>query len=204
MLLDRELRGLQEFAGRVARATVAPPLPPADAALDFDLDGTAWQLRGELAGLRPEGLVRWRCDDARAVDYLSGWLAHLWLCALRPEGVAAATQWHSRDGVYRLRDVAGARNLLQQLLQLYRRGLQEPLRFYPKSAWRYLADDGSGHLGKAQATWVSTRERPFGESADPAYRLALRGVADPLDADFERCARVVFGPLREHLDEARA
>ena len=35
-------------------------------------------------------------------------------------------------------------------------------------------------------------------------RLALRGCAEPLDEEFARCARAVFGPLRRCLREGRA
>ena len=48
-------------------------------------------------------------------------------------------------------------------------------------------------------------ERPFGEDADAAYRLALRGLADPIDtpvgfAEFRACAHAVFDPLRKCLE----
>jgi exodeoxyribonuclease V gamma subunit len=59
--------------------------------------------------------------------------------------------------------------------------------------------------GRSQAlgAWLSTPEHDFGEAEDPAYRLALRGIDDPLDAAFEAIAGAVFGPLREHLQDAR-
>ena len=44
---------------------------------------------------------------------------------------------------------------------------------------------------------------PHGEDSDPAYALALRGVDDPLDADFHACAVGVFGPLLACLDDPR-
>ena len=53
----------------------------------------------------------------------------------------------------------------------------------------------------AQGAWLSTPERDFGEGADPAYRLALRGVVDPLDADFDALASAVFEPLQEQLPQ---
>ena len=56
---------------------------------------------------------------------------------------------------------------------------------------------------RAAATWWSTRDRPYGEEEDPAYRLALRGVADPLDEAFERNAAAVFAPLLRFIEDAR-
>ena len=43
----------------------------------------------------------------------------------------------------------------------------------------------------------------FGESADPAYRLALRGVQDALDETFFTLADRVFGPLLDALVDPR-
>jgi exodeoxyribonuclease V gamma subunit len=59
--------------------------------------------------------------------------------------------------------------------------------------------------GRSQAlgAWLSTPERAFGEAVDPAYRLALRGIDEPLDAAFETLASAVFSPLREHLQDSR-
>ena len=58
----------------------------------------------------------------------------------------------------RLRTPADPIGLLNQLLALYQRGLQEPLAFFPKSAWAYVDEDDSlcfrdqqlpGRTGKA-------------------------------------------------------
>ena len=88
---------------------------------------------------------------------------------------------------------------LRNLLGLYRQGLCEPLHFYPRSAWQQVLHGRSQALG----AWLSTPERAFGEAVDPAYRLALRGIDEPLDAAFETLASAVFGPLREQLQDSR-
>ncbi len=56
---------------------------------------------------------------------------------------------------------------------------------------------------RARNAWESTRSRPYGEDRDPAYRLALRGIEDPLDAEFVECATTVFAPLLAVLDDVR-
>lgn len=200
-LIDLELETLQDFAARISAAEKTPCVPPCSGTLEFDIDGVPWRLTGAFADLRPEGLVRHRYDDTRARDYLDGWLAHLFLCALRPDQVALATRWISRNGEYRLETCEGAADELRKLLILYRRGLRLPIHFFPKSAWKYVAGEES--LSKASASWRVTRERPFGEERDPAYRLALRGVEDPLDDDFIACAMTVFGPMMACLKDAR-
>jgi exodeoxyribonuclease V gamma subunit len=137
----------------------------------------------------------------RASDYLAGWIEHLLLCATAPNGVELETRWFSRDGRYRLRPCPEARSLLGELLGLYRDGLRAPLHFYPKSAWKYVT--GGHSLSQAAATWQGGRERTYGEEEDPAYRLALRGVVDPLDEAFERNAAMVFAPLLRFIEDPR-
>jgi exodeoxyribonuclease V gamma subunit len=200
-LIDQELASLKEFASSVRQAEATPCLPPYHGRVSVDLDGEAWHLNAAFADLRPSGLIRQRYDDTRATDYLGGWLSHLFLCAARPEGVTLETEWLSRNGRYRLHrcDEAGA--ILGGLLRLYRRGLREPIHFFPKSAWKYICSDNS--LYQAESAWRSTRDRPWGEEEHPAYRLALRGAADPIDADFNTCAETVFGPMRAYLEGPR-
>ncbi len=200
-LLERELQTLVEFAEEVKRATVPACRPPHHASLAFDLHGESWRLSGAFSDLRPTGLVRYRYDDVRAVDYLAGWLSHLFLCATEPKGVALETAWHSRDGRYRLRSCEAPHETLRELVRLYRRGLREPIHFFPRSAWKFIANGES--FSMATSAWRCTRQRPFGEEAHPAYRLALRGRPNPLDAEFEACAKAVFGTMMTCLEDAR-
>lgn len=199
--IEAELALLQDYAARVRADTTDPALPPYRIEVPLEIDGAAWRVHGDYADLRSAGLVRHRYDDTRAVDYLSGWLHHLLLCAGAPAGVAPGTRWHSRDGSYRLDAVADPRAVLAALVRLYARGLQRPLHFFPKSAWAYVTEGMD--LGVAQEKWQVTARRPYAEGADSAYLLALRGVADPLDDEFTECARTLFEPLRACLEDPR-
>ena len=53
----------------------------------------------------------------------------------------------------------------------------------------------------ARNAWQVTPYHPYAEGADPAYMLALRGVDEPLDDEFQRLAHAVFDPLLAHLQE---
>ena len=70
----------------------------------------------------------------------------------------------------------------------------------------YLTDKrGASEFGPPDQRLVELFARHAGiaiENARLHDRLAaLRGVAEPLDAEFEALAAAVIGPLREHLQE---
>ncbi len=197
--LQRELAALQRFSEQLRMAGADASLPPQSARIDFELEGEGWQLHATFAELQPCGLLRWRYGPSRAGDYLEAWLAHLALCAAAPAGVAPRTRWLSADGEFAFAACADAPAQLRELMTLYRRGLCAPLRFFPRTAWMYTLHGRS----KAWSTWQASQEGGFSESDDPAYRLALRGIENPLDAQFEALARAVFTPLLAQLDDAR-
>lgn len=201
-MLREELARLCSFAGVLRPILDEPPLAAVHALFAFPIGNENWQLAGALGDLRPGGLVRYRYDDVRPADYLAAWISHLFLCAAAPDGVRRRTSCYSRDGAFHLSPCPAehARAHLGELLALYRRGLLEPLHFFPKSAWAYVT--AANGAAAARRRWFSTAAAPWGEQDDPAYRLALRGIADPLDEDFASHARTVFGPLRDHLEEA--
>ncbi|MBL8350816.1 MAG: exodeoxyribonuclease V subunit gamma [Burkholderiaceae bacterium] len=199
-----ELPLLRRHAQALDALTAAPPLPPQQRLLEFDIDGEPWQLDIALATLRPDGQLRQRYDDARAGDYLATWIAHAGLCACAPVGVEPQTVWTGRDGAFTFLPCDDATAVLQALLRLYAAGQVEPLYFFPRSAWAWLRPGGS--LAQARQAWTPTRQRPNGEQSDAAHRLALRGMPNPLGDGlprFEAAARAVFEPLLRCLDDPR-
>jgi len=209
--LQQMLATLQPFAARVRAASAAPVLPPHAATLDIDLDGESWPLSASHTDLRPDGLVRWRAAPLQPRDRLEAWLHHLWLNANPPPGGTRPTRWLAQDSTLVLRPLAGhgtesspsagpaaARARLAELLRLYRRGLTEPLPFFPKAAWALV--DGDGSFDAARRVFQPGPQHPHAEGADAAIRLAWRGRSDLLGDDFAAVAQAVFGPLREHGD----
>ena len=203
VLRERELALIIDFGQAIAELTRESPLPPVAGRLEFQLDGERWTLSGALNDLRSSGLVRWRYDDTRPVDYLSGWIDHLFLSALATDSGAPQTLWQSRNGRYRLAPCDAAKAHLAFMIDGFRHGLSAPFHFFPKSGWDYvkaLPDGREAALKAAGKRWMGGRDR-HGEGSVAAYRLALRGVENPLDEAFERAAIAVFQPLVEHLVE---
>jgi exodeoxyribonuclease V gamma subunit len=197
--LDEEMGSLQRFAREVRSATQGPRLPPLAVDLRFVLEGEEWTVAATIADRHEAGLVLHRYDDTRPGDYLAGWLTHVVASAASP--TPTETRWISRNGSFRFTPLSAAPSILESLLLLYRRGLREPIHFFPKSAWAYM--QSGRDLGKAHIVWHPTHGSVPGEKRHEAYRLALRGIDDPLDADFQACAETVFGPSGAHLDDPR-
>jgi exodeoxyribonuclease V gamma subunit len=199
-VLKSEVGILWRFA-KGLRDDRATALVPHAADLVFSIDGEEWRLTGAFDDLHANGLVRHRYDDVRSVDYLAGWINHLFLCASAPASVACTTRWHSRDGIYDLEPYPDAKERLAELMTLYREGLQRPLHFFPRSSWTYVVEGGK--LNEARNKWFSYWRPAFGESQYPPYRIALRGVQDPLDDSFIELANRILAPLYGHVTDPR-
>lgn len=190
--MEREIGKLHRFAQAVHQACAGDVLPPQQCAVELEVDGADWTVEGAFADLRPSGLARWRYDDERAPDVLAGWIQHLLVCAAPPPGVECVTRWVARDGlrIFTPLGPVDARARLADLVACYRDGLRRPVHFFPKASWS-LVQNGDY---KARQAWIGSPD--FGGERDrPAHRLALRGVADPLDGEFEELARRVFDPI---------
>lgn len=205
--LRRELVSLRDFTGRVNAALAESRCPVHTVKLPFTLaphpehetEIETWELRAAFGALRADGHLTWRYDDTRANDALAAWLDHLTLCAAPPPGVECRTRVISRDGEFVLRPLPAtdARAHLEKLLVLYRAGLREPLRFFPKSAWEYacvLAREGNEDKARKEAS-KKWNDGHFPEKNQAAYRLALRGMREDeiLDDVFWENAETVFG-----------
>ncbi|HMQ72854.1 MAG TPA: hypothetical protein PKD25_10080, partial [Rubrivivax sp.] len=111
------------------------------------------------------------------------------------------TRWLALDATLLLRAPAStqcARELLASLLRIYRRGLVEPLPFFPKASWAFV--DGGGSFQAAHKIFEPTRHHAHAEGADAAIRLVWRGRGNKLGDDFALLAAAVFGPLRDHIE----
>lgn len=201
-LLEQEWAGVQAYAAQLRGHLRAPACPPHTVQLRLDLDGERWTLQADFPRPRASGLVHGRYDTPHAGDLLEAWITHLaWLAGGVPEGAEGRTVWCGRGASLAFGPVAEPQARLQELLQLYRRGLTEPLAFFPRTAWALVTQSRS----KAHGAWRGRPGAGTGEREDPSTRLAWRGRPDPLEHDFatvQALAHQVLGPLQAHLEEA--
>lgn len=200
---EHELQAIIRFADGLKPRLAEPKQAALTHQLSLDLDGEPCELSYTLSDLRTEGICRYRYADANCYDYLRAWIEHLALQSLAlasqngSYSFKANSYWHFRDRCLELPPIVDAQEQLISLLKRYRDGLSAPLRFFPKSAWAYISKGRS--LAAASEAWYSSDYNAFGEGDDPAYQLALRGLDDPFDDEFEHHAEAVFGGLHDTL-----
>ncbi|MBK1689652.1 exodeoxyribonuclease V subunit gamma [Rubrivivax gelatinosus] len=194
---DAEFARVSGFAERVREALAEPVLDAQGAEMDFDLGGERWTVAAGFADLRASGLVRWRWGVLRGADLLEAWLHHLVLAAAAPPGVAPRTRWLLSNGELVLHAPEAPREHLAALLRLYRRGLAEPLRLYPRTSLAMVQQGWAAALKR----WTPSERAPYAEGGEEAIRLAWRGrEAEALEGDFEDLAQAVFSPLLAHAE----
>lgn len=211
-LFRRELPAMRAYAAGIPAARPGPPAWSATGRFEVQVQKLRVVLEDTLQGWDESGLVCHRYAPANARDKLETWLKHLFFNAAHVEGpfsAARITRWIGRGPGFVFQPCAEASDLLSRLLTLYASGLSLPLRFVPRTAHAYVTKLDKGReqaLRAAYASWLGSGDAAAswgarGEGDSPAWRIALRNEAQPLDESFERAACLVFEPLLAHLTE---
>lgn len=204
VLAFHELREAAErFRARLGDTAAGGPVSVGLALGEF-------RLTGRLLPRRTGGLLHYRCTKLKAADRLRLWVEHLaWNLASTPESGPRISELVGEDMTLRFLPVAAAERHLRDLLELYWRGLQLPLRFFPRTALAFVEAEQRQIGGKSRAKtppleqarpeWLGNERLQLpGESADAWFRLCFRHEGDPLNDEFQTLARTVFGPLLAH------
>ncbi len=202
------VRDVERFADFVRQNLGDQPM----ATQPMELQLAEFTLTAQLEKLGADRLVAYRLTTRKPKDLLRAWINHLiansasatesFLITVNREREPHAEQLRAME-----RDAALGH--LRQLLEIYWRGLREPLRFFPKSSLAFaettVANNGKDPLSAARKKWHSEPkeyEADFGEppeSTDDYFELAFRNVRDPLDEEFPELALAIFRPPLEAL-----
>jgi len=187
--------------GRMQRR-LAPHVRMPVGELDIDLLLGEFRLTGQFRDLRENGLVRYRPAKVKTADLLGLWIRHLILQVSGPE-----RDWRSihvgRDAVYAVGPVAGARELLADLLAVYLVGQRQPLLLLPRSSMIYVETLNKGKstdeaMAKAAAEYQGGAWAT-GEGEEPYYRLCFRDWPPWAAPEFAALAERCLGPLVANL-----
>ncbi len=192
---------VEDFAAKVQQHTAMEKLAPPD--VDIDID--EFRLMGRIEGIWSGGLLRYRCASIKAKDYLAVWVEHLALNCLAQEGYPAMSLLIGSDYQYRFHPVPDSRKILKKLLQIYWRGMQIPLPFFPKTSLAYaekFLDTGDvlKALYSAGKSWEGN-DFSMGEAEDPYLQLCFGKVENLLGEDFQALALEIFEPLLSYREK---
>jgi exonuclease V gamma subunit len=186
---------------------------------ELDLVLGDFRVVGRFPHVTSKALLAYRPSQITPKDRMRTWVRHVAWCA-------TATAGYPRHSVlvgeqarvqmpgaleYQPLETKAARGVLAELLELYWRGLREPLRFFPKTSLKFAEIDlNNGErgpetwrdsLGKARGEWETDRFKE-GEQDDDYFKICFHQF-DPLDGDFIALAQQIGGPLLEHEKRAR-
>jgi exodeoxyribonuclease V gamma subunit len=183
--------------------------------VEFEMDVGAFSLRGSLDRIYRDRMIRYRYARMKGKDFVAGWIHHLVLNGVRPEGYPRRTLLAGLSGksarerkqcFYEFVPVDEAEKILEALLSRYWEGLRAPLHFFSESSWTYAGlrlgkeKPRETALEQARKTWEEDGWGRRGEVTDAYYQLCFR-EQDPIDETFEKTALEVFEPLLKHLKE---
>jgi exodeoxyribonuclease V gamma subunit len=155
--------------------------------IDQELDGV--RLRGELGPFVDDRQILFRCvKETKGKDRIRTWLRHLFLSAFQENGLE--TRFYSLDKKFiSLQPLPGdsARSIIRNLIRLYKRGMLEPLPFFPDTSYAFACNQSpetkeetkeakkteSKGIMEARKKWTSNKYHR-GEGEDSAIQLCFR------------------------------
>ncbi|OEU64743.1 MAG: exodeoxyribonuclease V subunit gamma [Desulfobacterales bacterium PC51MH44] len=174
-------------------------------AIGVDLDIAGFKLCGRLADLYEGGLIQVRYAKVKPKYLLNTWVYHLILCGLVEEKYPVKSFLILKDAAWEFEPVTECRDIIKYLLELYWKGISEPLHFFPESSFEYACkmllknQTEQAALNSAQNKWIGS-DFARGESEDPYFERCF-GKTDPLDQAFQRLSVEIFTPLLAHCTE---
>jgi exodeoxyribonuclease V gamma subunit len=190
---------VENFVSKIKKFIHAAPQDP----IEMNLKISGFVLRARLSEISESGYVQIRYARKRVKDLLISWIYHLVFCHLAPSEYNKTSFLICKDSAVQFDPVPESKQFLQELLGLFRRGLTEPIHFFPDTSFEYVVQklnpSASDQLAliKAKKKWQggnSTKKYFQAESEDPYYDLCFRHL-DPLDDEFTKIAMKVFEPL---------
>lgn len=198
LLFEHYHEQVKQLAARI------PELSPPET-YDFYLKADVLELRGAIKNVSREGRHLLLFGYSGAWQWLEIWVQHLAMncCADIPDNCIRQTCVYTTDTDYRLPPIADAEEQLKILLQGYWQGMQQPLNFFPKSAWA-MHKKGKPRLELAITEWQGS-DFHAGEQYKAEYALLYRDQS-PFNKqsqtdEFMRWAEQLFGKLFEVREE---
>jgi exodeoxyribonuclease V gamma subunit len=151
-------------------------------------------LQARLPKIYNCGLLQVRYGKQRAQDLLRTWIYHLVLCEAAPKGMPPKSAIIFKNAAWQFKPVDHHLQILMDLFNMFKGGLEKPLHFFPRSSLEYVQQEQIKGKSKTTALSLARKKWQGGESADPYNDICFK-MTDPLDQAFEDVSKAVFGPL---------
>lgn len=165
------------------------------------------QLIGNLANVWEHQQLQYRCSDLKAKDYIRFWLQHLLLNTAIQTDLPKHSVLIGTDKQFQAPPVDNSREILQQLVEYYEYGLQQPLYFFPETSMEFVKTVQNSKKSKEDALQAAAKrwrggQFSYGESLDSYYELCFANDAHlPVEQElFQTLALQFFAPLFGKLD----
>ncbi|MEN6623275.1 MAG: exodeoxyribonuclease V subunit gamma [Smithella sp.] len=193
---------LRDFAQTVDSVTAGKE--PAKIPIDIAVHGL--RITGTIDNLYGNNFVHYRPAKLKVSDYIRTWICHL-LINVNPESGAWESILLGEDAQCRFDHVDSAENLLEGLIDYYKQGQVEPLKFFPRTSWEYANNvikkqkNMSEALYAASLVWSGDGNGwDTGEAQEVANKICFADTM-PLNHEFESIAKDIFGPLFSCLEK---
>jgi exodeoxyribonuclease V gamma subunit len=133
---EGSLGSVREMAAAVAPLRSGEELPPVPVRLPLG----PFHLSGTVRGLRPGGLLKYRCAKVKGKDLVEGWVDRLALQAVDRSRGAGPCRIVGTEGSCLLRPSDDPTAHLLALLELYWQGQSEPLPLFPGASLAYAEE----------------------------------------------------------------
>jgi exodeoxyribonuclease V gamma subunit len=199
---ERAYRELQSQAEDFVRQVQSEVRGQSSQQRPVDLHIADFSLHGVLTDLYPQGRIQYRFARTKARDILSAWIGHLCLGLLADVPIPYRSTLLTADASLQFTSVRQPDVILEDLLRLYWRGLQEPLHFFPELSLQFFREvfrkgrKPADAMKAVRKRWTGD-EYARGQLDDPYVRICFERT-DPFDQSFQELAEAVFMPIWQH------
>ena len=154
------------------------------------------RLEGWISGIYGKRLIKWRPGKIRTKDRMNLWLEWLMLSA-RGYGLTEAC-FIGTDDCFMLQPIKGApaRLLLEEYVQWWKTGLEQPLLFFPETGWQWLKTQNE--LKTLQV--FNGNNFVAGEGQEAHIKRICPDLSQEWE-EFDRQVQGILGPLYRQGDE---
>ena len=190
---------LEQVASKTEFFLAGEPLTPQNFLITLD----NYQIRGALNNLWPGGQRLFRFANLKTKDLLRGWLYHLALNFVKPEGVPLETVIIAKDKIACFREVPENKVIIEQLVEVYQQGLKEPLPFAPETSWAWCQVKSREEAWRRVKNIWKLKNRKgeiIGEGGESHFSKCFSDKEDYFfNENFVKMATLIYQPLLKKI-----